>query len=479
MIRKYFPVLVAVLGSLALFLNLGYMELRGEEARRALVAMEMIHENSFWVPLLHGLPYINKPPVYQWVLIMVFNLPIPISEFLLRLPGVLSAIATAWVLVKVAGFYTDSKTSWKVGLMYLTSADLLFFGLVYAGEIDPFFALVSFAQIACLLLVFDRKISKNWLLLSFFLCAVGILTKGLPSIAIQALSLGALTVWTRNWKIWTHWSFAVGALLCLGLPTLYFWKYSQTGDAGTYLINLYWESVKKSGAVSTMSDVLVHLFSFPFQFLGLMAPWVFVLWLLVKPNNRKAWINHDFIKTILILLLVNLSIYWLSPDTRNRYLYPFIPLFLLCLIPLVQRVRSKYFWLAVIALFAARLSYNLIGMPLHQKHFEMRDAVSDALQLTGNQAVRYLEDWDTTSYQIRIPFIGQLEGDIPFTKSMHYKVPFYFMKENGHIMYFDTAAQKDVFYITRDTIWNYDESTILYVFPEKSNKHPLWLTKKE
>jgi len=454
MIRKYFPVLMAVLGSLALFLNLGYMELRGE-----LVAMEMIHENSFWVPLLHGLPYINKPPVYQWVLIMFFNLPIPVSEFLLRLPGVLSAIATAWVLVKVAGFYTDSKTSWKVGLMYLTSADLLFFGLVYAGEIDPFYALISFAQMASLLLVFDGKISKNWLLLSFFLCAVGILTKGLPSIAIHVLSIAALTVWTRNWKIWTHWSFAAGALLCIGLPTLYFWKYSQTGDAGTYLINLYWESVKKSGAVSTMSDVLVHVFTFPFQFLGLMAPWVFVL--------------------ILILLLANLSIYWLSPDTRNRYLYPFIPLFLLCLIPLVQRVKSKYFWLAVIALFSARLSYNLIGMPLHQKHFEMRDAVRDALDITGNQAVRYLEDWDKTSYQIRIPFIGQLEGDIPFTKSMHYKVPFYFMKENGHIMYFDTAAQKDVFYITRDTIWSYDESTILYVFPEKSNKHPLWLTKRE
>ena len=43
------------------------MELRGEESRRAVVTMEMIFTDHYLAPTLHGLPYYNKPPVFNWV----------------------------------------------------------------------------------------------------------------------------------------------------------------------------------------------------------------------------------------------------------------------------------------------------------------------------------------------------------------------------------------------------------------------------
>lgn len=482
--RKWFrstgdimPFLVPLL-LVALFFRLGYMELRGEEARRALVAMEMLFNGDFLVPTLHGLPYINKPPFYQWLLMAFFSGPFQISESLIRIPGVLSAILTAVAIWWVGRHWLEDNYARLAGWMYLTAADLIFFGLVHAGEIDPFYALVTFMQIALLWLVWSAKRSPEWLLLSFLLAAVGILTKGLPSVFHQGVSILALAFIFKRWKLLINPWMLTGMIVMVAVPASYFLKYSETGDSISYLINLYWESVKKSGAVASPAEIFGHILSFPLQFAWLIFPWSLALVFLVKRQLRYGWWSDLNNRTVLLMLMANLTVYWLSPDTRNRYLYPFLPWLVLLIVPLLRQVSWPRINMVLMVIISFRLIYSLFIMPVQSRHFPMRQSVRDALEITKTDPVHYLEKWDSEGYDFSIPGMGQINGEMRTTPSLHYKIPFYFMQGNGQLVRFDTVPDPGTWYITRASAWTGDSLDYYFTFPPKGNEEPLILARK-
>lgn len=471
------PALIVLL-AFALFFRLGYMELRGEEARRALVAMEMLAQGSFWVPSLHGLPYLNKPPLYQWVLMVFFSGPFSVTETLIRIPGVLSGILTALLVWWVGRHWLEEKYARLAGWMYLTSADLLYFGLVHAGEIDPFYALITFGQIATLWLAVSGKRPAHYLMISFLLAAAGIMTKGLPSIFHQGISVFLLLVIYRKWRYLLNPWMLGGVAAMVAIPAGYFMAYDSIGDAGAYLTNLYWESVKKSGAVSTPSEILIHLVTFPFQFVWLIFPWGLALLFLLKKDLRKNWSVQPEQRFLLFLLLINLSVYWLSPDTRNRYLYPFLPLMLLLLTPLMKQVSWPRINLVLVALITFRLVYSMLIMPVQSRHFPMRQSVHEALKITRDEPVYYLEKWRSETYRFSTPWLGTLEGELRVTPSVHYKIPCYLMASNGKVVRFDTVPVDQQWYITRDSVWPGDSKDIYFRFPPKGDEEPLILARR-
>jgi len=328
---------------------------------------------------------------------------------------------------------------------------------------------------AFLFLVFTDKRPPVWLWLSFFLGAVGILTKGLPSMAHQVLTIVALVLGTGRWKILLNRHFIGAGALFILLPVFYFWIYDHYGNAQEYVTNLVWESVKKSGAVSKSSSLFSHLFIFPVSFIYLLLPWSLILIMLARKNVRKSWLQQPEIRLIAIILFANLIVYWFSPDTRNRYLYPFLPWLALLITPLWARVPLKWWLLGFYVMLIIRILYGFIGMPIQQDHFKIRDSVRQGLEFTGKEEVRYLEKWTTEKYSFILPVIGEFNGQIRVTPSLHYKIPYYFMSHNHEVVRFDTVPEKGIWYITRQSVWPGDPNSIYYVFPEKGEQEPLVL----
>ena len=65
--------------------------LKWEEPRRCLVAMEMIERGDYLVPHLHGRPYFNKPPMQNWLIVLLAgNDTARVTPFTLRSVSVLS-----------------------------------------------------------------------------------------------------------------------------------------------------------------------------------------------------------------------------------------------------------------------------------------------------------------------------------------------------------------------------------------------------
>jgi len=79
----------------ALFIHLGRVAFINDEAIRALVALEMDLSGNYIAPTLFGEFYYNKPPLYNWILLVFSKIYGSTNEFIARLPTVVFLLAYA------------------------------------------------------------------------------------------------------------------------------------------------------------------------------------------------------------------------------------------------------------------------------------------------------------------------------------------------------------------------------------------------
>ncbi len=72
--------------------GLGDMEIRGEEGRRLLPAVEMLKTGDWLVPRIAGEAYLRKPPLFNWLAAFSFAIGGEHNEWLGRLPSVLATL---------------------------------------------------------------------------------------------------------------------------------------------------------------------------------------------------------------------------------------------------------------------------------------------------------------------------------------------------------------------------------------------------
>ena len=139
-------IIILVILALGLLTHLDKIGLRAEEPRRAIVGIETYETGNLIVPQIHNETYYNKPPLYNWIIALFYLIFQSFSEWVVRIPGILFFLLTGWVTYKAGRKYIDRETGILVALFYLTSADLLFYGTINAGEIDIFYAFIVVLQ---------------------------------------------------------------------------------------------------------------------------------------------------------------------------------------------------------------------------------------------------------------------------------------------------------------------------------------------
>lgn len=302
------------------------LELRAEEARRAEVSLEMIESGNYIVPQLHFKPYYNKPPFGNWTIAMSMLVFGNTSEWAVRLPGVLSLIGMAVLFYFFLRANGPPEKALLMAVAGLVTTDLLFHGSINAGEIDLVFALLTLGQV---LSIYHFGVRQRWwpmFLWSYALMAFGVLTKGVPSIAFQGLTLLPFLVVWKEWKRLFHPAHFVGIGLFLVICGWYFWAYAQQEDVGLYLMNLFNQASERTASEHTLGETLVGLLRFPALFLKLVLPWgVFIVFWFLRPV-RKVLLPRPEIRFALLFLAANLWLYWLSPQMHGRYLFMFIPI---------------------------------------------------------------------------------------------------------------------------------------------------------
>lgn len=309
----------------ATLFRLGLVELRGEEPRRAVVALEMLDSGEFVVPHLSGNPYFNKPPTFNWAVALSLRIFPGTEAWMVRLPSLVAYWLIGLMTWLVTARLVDGRTALWSMLFYLTSGELLFYGTVMTGELDLFFSLIVFLQAAsiCWFLLRER-----WLALfavSYAFAAIGFLTKGMPSVAFQGLTLvAALAGFGRARRLF-DWRHLAGIAVFCALTGAYFLAYAQREPVQPFLVSLFEEASQRTGLQSPIGDLLRGSVAFPLVVLQLLLPWsLLIVWLRGRGIWSALWRN-PWTRFCLLFCAANMPLYWFSGELRDRYIYPFFP----------------------------------------------------------------------------------------------------------------------------------------------------------
>jgi 4-amino-4-deoxy-L-arabinose transferase-like glycosyltransferase len=309
----------------ALLVNLGIVPLYVEEPRRATVALEMLLRGNWLVPTINGEFYYLKPPLFNWILAGIYKLTGMQSEFITRIPTVISLLLFGLVIFWSGKRYVTSTFGALSAMLFFTAAGNLFFNSLLA-EIDIFYSLVTYSSLVCL---FHFHQERKYFLLFFSvyaLGAIGILTKGFPSLVFTGLSLLVFFLVRKDFKRLFAWQHFAGIFLFMLVTVGYFFLYNQHGDVVKYLLNLSVESGKRL-STDTFWDIAGHILVYPLDTLMNLLPASMLIIFTFRKTFFKDIRANTFMRFVLLMLIVHFPIYWLPPGGRQRYiimLYPFI-----------------------------------------------------------------------------------------------------------------------------------------------------------
>jgi 4-amino-4-deoxy-L-arabinose transferase-like glycosyltransferase len=193
------PYEVLALLLLACVLFLGRLDaplLEPQESRYAEIPRQMLAEGRLLVPILHGEPYLDKPPLLYWLVMASYRL-FGVADASARLVPGLAGVLTV-LLVYLWGRRTVGGRPALCGAVILC----LCAEFVYRQRMLTFDAVLGLWVTAGLaaghLALRGAPLRRSWWLVSAGLCGLGLLTKGPVALVLVGVPLGVLTFLDRR-----------------------------------------------------------------------------------------------------------------------------------------------------------------------------------------------------------------------------------------------------------------------------------------
>ncbi|MBM3791021.1 MAG: phospholipid carrier-dependent glycosyltransferase, partial [Acidobacteria bacterium] len=119
--------LLLIAGATLLF-RLGDLPFTGaDEPRYARIAEEMHLEGRWVTPVLQGLPWLEKPPLYYWITIALYSV-FGIGETTARMGPALCALLAAWAVCWAGRRSKGPVAGFMAGVVTLTTLGISVFG---------------------------------------------------------------------------------------------------------------------------------------------------------------------------------------------------------------------------------------------------------------------------------------------------------------------------------------------------------------
>ncbi len=318
-----FIYLLFILLAASLIHRLGFQPLYQEEPRRALIALEMIYNDNYVVPTEFGEFYYKKPPVWNWVIIAGYKL-FGVNEFAVRIFSVLSFLAMGFLIYKICKLYIGKQQAIISSLFFLISVDLYFY-FSLLGEIDLFYSLITFASFLTIFYFYEKKNYLLLFVLTYSLSAIGFLTKGFPSVIFLGLSLLTFFLYKQNFKRLFSFYHFVGIALFIAIIGTYFLLYNHYNDSIYYLSQLWSRSSKRTVLQEDLLNLFHHSYQFPFLILKNILPATLMILFLFQKKLFKKIRKNKLVEFSFLIFIVNVLVYWISPGSRDRYIYMLYP----------------------------------------------------------------------------------------------------------------------------------------------------------
>jgi 4-amino-4-deoxy-L-arabinose transferase-like glycosyltransferase len=521
---------------LSVLIHLNYPLLSGEEPRRAIVSIEMLHSGNFIMPTIFGYDYFNKPPIFNWIIAGFLFISGSESEWIVRLPSLLFLLLLAGSHYLIAKEFLPRTIAALSSFFILTSADIYFYALQNGGEIDVFYAFIVYLQVIALFYFGHRKEWLYLFLVSYLFCAIGFLTKGYPSLVFQVLTLFALCVYHRSLKLLFQWQHIAGVLIFIAVIGIYLYLFSFYNPPQRLLINLLNESFKKSAVGERSDQVWSKTITYPGLIFKFLLPWSLLLLLLFKKIRLQIWSN-PLVRFSILFILFNVGVYWFTGRPKLRYVYMFLPFYFTIIAYVYWKYKSHYpnliqqflkyagfifiivlggiivlpfilnvhlvwsivlatallvfsffyykqlqysIWFFMLGIVLTRTVYAALIVPVEHERSSMRYDlyVKEIMRVNNQQPVTFWSPADSLDFIIDVKFKKWQYESIAAPPEFHYQIPYYYHRATGAIMQYESTIQPNKTYLTFKG-WLQDSSVhVLWTLPDPKIGDDLILFKK-
>jgi len=323
---QYLLIAIVILFFPAHLIHLGVAAFNGDEAIRTWVAMEMDFSGNYIATTMHGAPYINKPPLFNWIILVVTKCWGYFDEMPSRLITVFFLGVFGLTIFRFVRKEFNTGFAFLVALMTITSGRFLFYDSML-GLIDTTFSWVMYLLFMSIWYFGKRERWLQLFLASYFLMATGFLLKAFPAIVFQGLSLVAGLYFFGQLRLLFSWKHLAGILLGAGILGLWLGVYAQYRPLEVLIPNLMHESVKRTVVEHTFMDTIRQVLTFPFDSIYHFLPFSLLLIFWIDKGFWTKIRRNEFVYFNFLMLAVHLPIYWTSTQVMPRYLLMLIPLF--------------------------------------------------------------------------------------------------------------------------------------------------------
>ena len=321
-------------------INLGSVPFIEDEGIRGLVALEMERNDNYVAPTLNGEPYFKKPPLWNWILLTSFHLFGYPSEFAARFPAVLCLFGFCLSIFFWVRQHRPESEAVLAALIWLTCGRVLFWDSLLA-LIDIAFAWMIFIMLVSL---FEYHRKQQYLLMyvvSYAFCAVAFMLKALPAVVFLGLSMLALLLYHRQWHKLFTWQHLLGALTFVSLLGIYLFVYTRFQPLSELMTVFLDESTQRTFIEHGLWETLLQLAIFPLEMVYHFLPWSVLIILLFQRNIIPILTQDRFIRYSVLIFVVNIWIYWISPAIYPRYLFPLAPFYFVVSVYLYQQSQLR------------------------------------------------------------------------------------------------------------------------------------------
>ncbi len=300
---------------------------RTDEGRRALVTAEMRISGDYFTPTLYAQPYLNKPPLYNWIIASSFHVLGSYSSFALRLPVIISLFIMGFCIYYFVKRYVNNTVALLSAITFLTNGRILIYDSLQ-GLIDISFGLIMYTSMMLVYHLDKKKKIELLFLITYFLTAIAFLMKGLSAVVCQGITLTIYFIYTKRIRLLFSLSHFTGILLFLIITGGYYLIYFQKNNFEPLLLfkKLLTESTDRTIVKFSIGDIILHVVTYPFKLLYHYAPWMILLVLLFRKGFYQKLNSNPFIFYNAVIFLSNFIIYWSSPEVYARYLFFILPL---------------------------------------------------------------------------------------------------------------------------------------------------------
>lgn len=333
-----------------------------DEPRYAQVAREMLARGDWVTPVLNGVAWLEKPPLYYWGAMLSYRI-FGISDWAARVP---TAMFASVMVFAVYVFMRRFRRGWQLDAALIVGSSVGVIGFARAASTDmPLTATFTIAMLAWF--TWLQTGTRVWLAVFYFFLALGTLAKGPVALVLAGLLILAFAALQNEWRLILRTLWPPGVLLFLAMA-LPWYVLVQLRNPQFLRVFILEHNLARYG-----TDVFRHPQPFwyfvPVMLLGLL-PWS-VLVLAGALRAVRDWLESrdpEVSELQIFLLLWGLLpvlFFSISQSKLPGYVLPAVPAFGMLAANWIGEVslsdRKPHFWL--LALHSA-ISAFLLGSVL-------------------------------------------------------------------------------------------------------------------